>query len=92
MKPLSSTIHLRDYQKDMIARIFQEWEKCQSVMVQMPTGTGKTQVLASIVNELIAHNEQAITNIWIVAHRREWVEEIEESVARCGVRNESGVG
>ena len=60
-------------------------------MVQMPTGTGKTQVLASIVNELIAHNEQAITNIWIVAHRRELVEQIEETVARYGIRKESGL-
>ena len=40
---------LRDYQQEMKLRLFEEWELHRSVMVQMPTGTGKTHLLAAIV-------------------------------------------
>ena len=40
---------LRDYQLDICARVREAFEKHRSVMVQMPTGTGKTMVLAELV-------------------------------------------
>ena len=40
---------LRDYQQEMKLRLFEEWELHRSVMVQMPTGTGKTHLLAAVV-------------------------------------------
>ena len=43
---------LRDYQQEMKLRLFEEWELHRSVMVQMPTGTGKTHLLAAVVKEL----------------------------------------
>lgn len=64
--------------------------------MQMPTGTGKTIVLASLVNEeLRVKNEelqyrrcQSICNkILIVAHRRELVEQIRDSIRRLGIDN-----
>lgn len=75
--------YLRDYQTDIMARIIDEWQRCKSVMVQMPTGTGKTRVLAALVNEeLNANNETTgrTRSVWIVAHRRELVEQIKETV------------
>ena len=51
--------------------------------MQMPTGTGKTRVLAALVNEeLNANNETTgrTRSVWIVAHRRELVEQIKETV------------
>ncbi|MBT1287967.1 DEAD/DEAH box helicase family protein, partial [Phocaeicola dorei] len=42
---------LRDYQQEMKLRLFEEWEFHRNVMVQMPTGTGKTHLLAAIVRE-----------------------------------------
>ena len=42
---------LRDYQQEMKLRLFEEWEFHRNVMVQMPTGTGKTHLLAAIVSE-----------------------------------------
>ena len=44
---------LRDYQQEMKLRLFKEWELHRSVMVQMPTGTGKTHLLAAIVREFL---------------------------------------
>ena len=78
---------LRDYQQEMKTRLFEEWELHRSVMVQMPTGTGKTHLLAAIVREFLCGSD---TRVWIVAHRRELVEQIEETVARYGMRKEDG--
>ena len=43
---------LRDYQLELLDRLHLAWEKHQSVMAQMPTGVGKTILLAEeIKNE-----------------------------------------
>ena len=42
-------IRLYDYQAEMKERIDTAFRSCQSVMVQMPTGTGKTILLAEVV-------------------------------------------
>ena len=80
--------HLRDFQQEMKLRLFEEWEFHRNVMVQMPTGTGKTHLLAAIVREFLHGSD---TRVWIVAHRRELVEQIEETVARYGMRKEDGI-
>ena len=52
----------------------------RSVMVQMPTGTGKTVLLASVVESFL--REHSNCNVWIVAHRRELVSQIRETIQR----------
>ena len=42
-----------------------------SVMVQMPTGTGKTYVMAAVVKWFLDNHDTG--EVWIVAHRRELV-------------------
>ena len=76
---------LRDYQQEMKLRLFKEWEFHRSIMVQMPTGTGKTHLLAAVVREFLCRSGM---RVWIVAHRRELVEQIEETVARYGMDRE----
>ena len=66
-------IKLFDYQEDMVKRVQEAFKHHDSVMVQMPTGTGKTMVLANIVFSFL---EKSNNPIWIVAHRRELVEQI----------------
>ena len=73
-------IELYDYQEDMKQQIEASFETHQSVMVQMPTGTGKTVLLASIVKDEERRVERPC--VWIVAHRRELVEQIEETLAK----------
>lgn len=80
---------LRDYQHNIKRSLFTEWELHRSVMVQMPTGTGKTHLLASIVHDYLADTPSA--TVWIVAHRRELVEQIEDTVARYGIRKGCGM-
>ena len=79
--------NLRDYQQEMKVRLFEEWELHRNVMVQMPTGTGKTHLLTAVVREFLHRSD---TRVWIVAHRRELVEQIEETVSRYGIKKEDG--
>ena len=51
-----------------------------SVIVQMPTGTGKTYVMASVVKWFIDNHETG--EVWIVAHRRELVEQMQQTLDR----------
>lgn len=57
-------------------------------MAQMPTGTGKTHLLAAIMDDHL--EEKHGQRVWIVAHRRELVEQIVETVARYGISKEDG--
>ena len=42
----NQSVELRDYQVDMLERLEKAWKQNRSVMVQMPTGTGKTWLMA----------------------------------------------
>ena len=44
---------LRYYQFDNKLKIYSEWSTCDSVMLQMPTGTGKTRLFVSIINDIL---------------------------------------
>ena len=73
-------IKLFDYQEDMKERIEKAFESHQSVMVQMPTGTGKTILLAEVVKSEKLKGKNPC--VWIVVHRRELVEQIKETLAK----------
>ena len=79
-------IKLYDYQQKMLEEIInvlttkeitryrkkKGYEEGDSVVVQMPTGTGKNYVMASVVKLFLDNYEKG--EVWIVAHRRELVE------------------
>ena len=73
-------IKLFNYQEDMKERIEKALRLHRSVMAQMPTGTGKTVLLASVVESFL--REHSNCNVWIVAHRRELVSQIQETIER----------
>ena len=80
---------LRNYQHNIKQSLASEWNQHCSVMVQMPTGTGKTHLLASVIYDWLEEAEHK--SVWIVAHRRELVEQIEETVARYGITPKDGI-
>ena len=80
-------IKLFDYQEDMKSRIEKALGLHRSVMVQMPTGTGKTILLASVVESFL--REHSNCNVWIVAHRRELVSQIRDTIERVFSNNSS---
>ena len=60
------------------------FDKHRSVMVQMPTGTGKTMVLASLVIKILKDEriKGRSGKILIVAHRRELIEQIQNTLKK----------
>lgn len=78
---MNTGIRLYGYQQDMRERIEGEFQSHRSVMAQMPTGTGKTYLLAAVVLDYI---EKVGGQVWIVAHRRELVDQINNTIRRWG--------
>ncbi len=89
-------IKLYDYQQEMLDNIINELTSAStakfynekgkketignSVMVQMPTGTGKTYVMAATVKWYLDSHDEG--EVWIIAHRRELVEQMQQTLDR----------
>ena len=73
-------IKLFDYQEDMKERIEKALRPHRSVMAQMPTGTGKTYLLTAVIDSFVSNNP--MEKVWIVAHRRELVSQIDDTVRK----------
>ena len=82
---------LFSYQKEMKHNVFTKWDKMDNIMVQMPTGTGKTILFASIVkdirNWIISNNTHS--HILILAHVRELIQQAADKLSRRGI--DSGI-
>ena len=68
---------LRPYQSEMKQDVYNLWDKIDNVMLQMPTGTGKTIVFTSIVRDIRkwCQRNSKDSKILIVAHRKELIEQ-----------------
>lgn len=76
---------LRDYQEDICKRVGEAFGKHRSVMMQMPTGTGKTVVLAELVRQFLNLDLNGEGRVLIVAHRIELIEQMGEHLERYGI-------
>ena len=79
--------NLREHQIEAKGKIFDAWDKYDAVMLQMPTGTGKTYLFTSIVNDLLAAYKEAHSDIHIlvVAHRMELLDQISATLTKFGI-------
>lgn len=79
--------NLREHQVKAKCKIFDAWNKYDAVMLQMPTGTGKTYLFTSIVNDLLASYKERHQDIHIliVAHRMELLDQISATLLRFGI-------
>ena len=76
---------LRNYQQDIIKETLYNLSHHKSIMVQMPTGTGKTTVMASFVKTYIKEIEPN-KRVLIVVHRKELVEQIYMRLRKFGIQ------
>jgi superfamily II DNA or RNA helicase len=44
---------LRDYQSDLISRIFYQWQTHRRILAQLPTGGGKSVIFGAIASQLL---------------------------------------
>ena len=79
--------NLRKHQIDAKNAILRAWDSFDSVMLQMPTGTGKTYLFTSIIKDLVAFykSQKWEINILIVAHRLELLDQIAASLKNYGI-------
>ena len=64
-------MELRDYQVDMLERLEKAWKRNRNVMVQMPTGTGKTHLMAAAIRRekgRVNSEKFATARILVVEH------------------------
>ena len=81
---------LRDYQLDMLDKLHNAWSRHQSVIVQMPTGVGKTVLLAEEIKseKLEVKNEKGEKGgVLVVAHRIELIEQISRTLDSFGIEH-----
>ena len=85
---------LRPYQVSSKKEIYETWLSVRSVLFQMPTGTGKTRLFASIIKDIRTISiEKAIIpqpRILVLAHRTELIEQISNTITNkyhitCGI-------
>lgn len=66
---------LRPYQQQMKAEVYALWDRMDNLMLQMPTGTGKTIVFTSVVRDIQrwCRSHSLESKILVVAHRKELI-------------------
>ena len=68
--PQITAPQLRDYQIDIVQQIFEQWSSgYNALLMQLPTGAGKTIIFTAVANEFIAMGEPVL----VIAHRTELI-------------------
>ena len=75
---LMTDCSLRDYQIKNKRSICELWAEKKSIMLQMPTGTGKTRLFSSLLKDIqvYANDHEIEVNCLVMVHRMELVDQI----------------
>jgi superfamily II DNA or RNA helicase len=71
-------LEIRDYQNELIDRTLNAFKESNAVLLQMPTGTGKTVVFCEILNQFY-RSDVSHKRILILVHRIELVDQIKDT-------------
>lgn len=74
---------LHPYQQKAKSDIFKAWDEVHHVMLQMPTGTGKTYLFSSIIHDINDWSMKTHTpnKMLVIAHRKELIDQIDKSLS-----------
>lgn len=64
-------MELRDYQIEVKRKVFDSFNKNRRVMLQLPTGAGKTVVFTSIAKDYVDNGYV----VWVLVHRKELIDQ-----------------
>jgi superfamily II DNA or RNA helicase len=68
---------LRDYQQQLVSQVFASWNRGnRKVMLQLPTGAGKTIIVAAIINEFLKEGRRSM----IIGHRKELITQAADKI------------
>ena len=73
---------LRDYQQTNKQKVYNAWTDGKSVMLQMPTGTGKTRLFVSIIKDIFYYSSETkkALKVLVLVHRTELIDQIDEEL------------
>lgn len=83
---VTEDVRLRKYQQEAVQNILEDWRSgYRNVMLQMPTGTGKTRLFVALINVLMEIEVETWgikdrPRFLIVTHREELVEQISDTL------------
>lgn len=75
--PVQTTYQLRDYQQELIEKVFSQW--CgghRRLLMQLPTGAGKTVVFSAVSRQFTQRGE----GVLVLAHREELLLQAKEKL------------
>ncbi len=75
---------LHPYQTDAVKNVLEAFEKHRSVMLQMPTGAGKTHVFCEIAKGFYIEREGRVL---VLAHRKELIQQIQNRLKKFGMNS-----
>ena len=78
---------LRDYQGEVREHLRDAFKRYRSVILQMPTGSGKTGVAAAVAEGLAKNGRSMLA----LVHRRELVDQFCETLEQVGLHGRYGV-
>lgn len=78
------SISLRKYQIESLNQILDEFNSINSVLLQMPTGTGKTAVFCALIKKWI-QQIQPNKRVLVLVHRKELVDQIIDRLLQFGI-------
>ena len=76
-------ITLRPYQQTIVQSVNEAFSKAPKVLLQLPTGGGKTVIFCEIVKQYLAKNKKAI----IVVHRKELLDQASAALLRLQIQH-----
>lgn len=74
-------MNLRPYQQDLIERVYGAFTGCRRVMLQAPTGAGKTVLFAEIIRREYAQRKRVL----LLVHRKELITQACMKIFKLGV-------
>lgn len=74
---------LHNYQKEHIDQVLDAFNNQRSIMLQMPTGTGKTHVFCEIAKHFYKNHKGRVL---VLAHRNELIHQIKDRMNRFGLK------
>lgn len=85
-------LKLWPFQQENKNKVYDVWTEYRSVMLQMPTGTGKTRTFVSIMNDIYNYSRDVkhAYKILVLVHRKELVDQIHDEITlisgkACGI-------
>jgi superfamily II DNA or RNA helicase len=80
---LEEDIGLRDYQNHYKEYIYKDWNAFDKLMLQLPTGTGKTRLFSSIIKDIhkLGVLDKKAYRVLILVHRNELIDQISNTLS-----------